>query len=392
MFSQTDIDWFRKETKGTNQVIHLNNAGSALPPDCVREGVLQFVEEEMTQGGYEIHEKYFTELEGTYDSIARLINAESEEVALQENATVAWGAAFQAIEFQDGDEILTCQWDYSSNYLSYLHLKRKKAIVVKIIPNDASGQVDVDSIEALITDKTKLISIVHVPTNGGIVNPVAAIGTVAKKHGILYQVDACQSAGQVPIDVKAIGCDILSATGRKYLRGPRGTGFLFVRKAILGQLIPTSVDLHAANWTATNTYVIREDARRFENWESNYSGIYGLKKAVDYILDIGMESIWQRIQELGAYLRGKLQAMDKVTVYDLGKVKGGIVTFSIVGHSAAAVKEYLKQHNINISWVATPNARLDMESRNIPEMCRSSVHYYNTEKEVDQFIEVLGKL
>lgn len=392
MFAEKDITRFRSETAGVKNVVHLNNAGSSLPPDIVRQSVLDYLQEEMTYGGYEVHAKYFDEIEGVYDSVARLINAEANEIAVLENATVAWSAAFQAISFQAGDEIICCQADYSSNYLAYLHLQKRLDVKVRIAPNDQFDQVDVAALEGLINETTKLISIVHVPTNSGLVSPVEAVGKVARKHQVLYLLDACQSAGQVPLDVEQIGCDLLSATGRKYLRGPRGTGFLYVSNRIKDQLRPAAIDLHSAEWTATNEYRFRDDARKFENWESNFAGILGLKKAVDYTLETGIEDIWNRVQYLGALLRQKLSTLEKVTVHDVGEVKGGIVTFSVAGYHPDQVKNHLKEYGINISWLGTPNARLDMEARGLTELVRASVHYYNTEEELDQLVARLGLL
>ncbi len=392
MFTEKDITRFRSETAGVKNVVHLNNAGSSLPPDIVRESVLDYLQEEMTYGGYEVHAKYFDEIEGVYDSIARLINAEANEIAVLENATVAWSAAFQAISFQAGDEIICCQADYSSNYLAYLHLQKRLDVKVRIAPNDQFDQVDVAALEGLINETTKLISIVHVPTNSGLVSPVEAVGKVARKHQVLYLLDACQSAGQVPLDVGQIGCDLLSATGRKYLRGPRGTGFLYVSNRIKDQLRPAAIDLHSAEWTATNEYRFRDDARKFENWESNFAGILGLKRAVDYTLETGIEDIWNRVQHLGALLRQKLSTLEKVTVLDVCEVKGGIVTFSVTGYHPDQVKNHLKEYGINISWLGTPNARLDMEARGLTELVRASVHYYNTEEELDQLVAKLGLL
>lgn len=386
MFTENDIARFRSETAGVKNVIHLNNAGSSLPPDIVRESVLDYLQEEMTFGGYEVHAKYYEEIEGVYDSIARLINAKGDEIAVLENATVAWSAAFQAIAFEAGDEIICCQADYSSNYLAYLHLQKRLAVKVNIAPNDEHDQVDVAALEAMVNESTRLISIVHVPTNSGLVSPVKAIGKVARKHNVLYLLDACQSAGQIPLDVNEIGCDLLSATGRKYLRAPRGTGFLYVSSRVKDQLTPAVIDLHSAEWTATNEYRFRDSARKFENWESNFAGILGLKKAVDYTIDAGIDMIWQRIQQLGTLLREKLQQLDSVQVHDVGEVKGGIVSFSVKGHNADGVKNHLKGYGINVSWLATQNARLDMEARGLEEIVRASVHYYNIEEELDELV------
>lgn len=390
MFSAKDIERFRSETDGTQKVIHLNNAGSSLPPNSVRDAVIYYTAEEATYGGYETHTKYFEQIELTYDAIAKLINASREEIALVENATVAWNAAFQAIDWQDGDEIITNQSDYASNYIAYLH--HACNLKVSVIPNLSNGDPDLEVFEKLISPKTKLVSITHMPTNGGLVAPAEAIGEICKRHGILYLLDACQSAGQYPLNVDAIGCDMLSATGRKYMRGPRGTGFLYVSKALLPKLRPFSVDLHAANWTGKDSYEIRSDARKFENWEGSRANTMGLKMACEYILEIGIENIWQRTQQLGSYLRSAIEKVDGVKVHDIGSFKSGIVSFSVEGKSANEVKEYLYSKHINVSWNGASNTYLDMTSRGLEEVVRASVHYYNTEEEIDALSSALKQL
>jgi len=387
MFDAKDIDRFRKETDGVKEVIHFNNAGSALPPNVVRDAVIQYTMEEATRGGYEIHSKRFEEIESTYDAIAQLINASREEIALVENATVAWNSAFQAIDWQDGGEIITNQSDYASNYISYLH--HRCDLVIKVIPNLPNGNPDLEAFERLFTPRTKLVSITHMPTNGGLVSPAEAIGEICRKHKVLYLLDACQSAGQYPLDVKAIGCDMLSVTGRKYMRAPRGTGFLYVRKSVLPKLTPFYVDLHSANWTGENSYEVRSDARKFENWEGNRAATLGLKVACDYINQIGIENIWERIQSLGSYLRNALSKVEGIAMHDIGSVRSGIVSFTVEGKTADEVKEYLLTKNINVSWNGVPNTYLDMTARGLQEIVRASVHYYNTEDEVDVFIKEL---
>ena len=390
MFSAKDIEKFRTETDGVQKVIHLNNAGSSLPPNAVRDAVIQYVAEEATYGGYETHTKYFEQIELTYDVIANLINASREEIALVENATAAWNGAFQAIDWQDGDEIITNQSDYASNYIAYLH--HPCDLEIKVIPNLPNGDLDLEAFEAMITSKTKLVSITHMPTNGGLVAPSEAIGKICKKHDALYLLDACQSAGQYPLDVRAIGCDMMSVTGRKYLRGPRGTGFLYVSKAVLPELSPYYLDLHSANWTGKDSYEIRSDARKFESWEGSRANTMGLKVACEYILEIGIENIWKRVQHLGDYLRTELSVLEGVQIHDIGTVKSGIVSFTVDGKSANEVKEYLFEKKINVSWNGVSNTYLDMTARGLNEIVRASVHYYNTEEEVDAFIKELKQL
>jgi len=390
MFSTKDIERFREDTDGVQKVIHFNNAGSALPTNQVRDAVVYYTMEEATYGGYETHTKYYEQIELTYDAIAQLINASRGEIALLENATVAWNAAFQAIDWAVGDEIITNQSDYASNFIAYLH--HRCDLKVKVIPNLPNGDPDLDAFDRLFTAKTKLVSITHMPTNGGLVSPAEAIGTICKKHGVIYLLDACQSVGQYPVDVEAIGCDMMSVTGRKYLRGPRGTGFLYTRKSILPKLKPYALDLHAANWIGPDTYEIRSDARKFENWEGNRATVMGLKVAVEYILEIGIHNIWERVQGLAELVRFGLSSIDGVDVHDIGTVKSGIVSFTVQGHSAEEVKQALLAQGINVSWNGVPNTYLDMTARGLSEVVRASVHYYNTEEEVRALLTAIKEL
>lgn len=386
------VEEYRKETDGVSKVIHLNNAGASLPPNAVKQAVFNYLEEEMTYGGYETHARRVQEYEGVYDAVAELINADRSEIAIMENATVGWRAAFLAIDWEEGDVVLTTKADYASNYLSYLHLQRNVAIGIKIIPNDEFGQPDVTALESMLNDKVKMVSVTHMPTNSGLVANVEAIGALVKNHPAFYLVDACQTAGQYPINVEKIGCDMLSATGRKYLRAPRGTGFLYISNRVIDQLTPLTLDLHAAEWTAKDQYTIRKDARKFENWEGNRAGVMGLKAAVDYINEIGIEAIWDRVQYLADYARHEMGKIDAVTLRDIGKVKGGIVSFTVKGKTCAEVQEYLFSNGINISWNGLANTFLDMDERGLSEVARVGVHYYNTVEEIDVLCSRLREL
>jgi selenocysteine lyase/cysteine desulfurase len=238
-------------------------------------------------------------------------------------------------------------------------------------------------------ERVKLITLTHVPTNGGLINPAAEVGRVAREMGVLYLLDACQSVGQMPVRVEEIGCDMLGATGRKYLRGPRGTGFLYVRREVLEQLEPPMLDLQAARWVARERYVLRPDARRFESWESNVAGKIGLGVALDYTLGWGMDAIWGRIAALAEELRTRLERVPGVRVHDLGRERCGIVSFTVEGREAEAVRRALAQRKINVSVSTLSSTRLDMEARGLKELMRASVHYYNSEEEVERFCNVL---
>src|SRR5579863_4753795 len=308
-----DLQRARMETPGCEHVLHFNNAGASLMPQPVLDATVAHLQLEALIGGYEAAEQAHTALEHFYDAVAALIGCARDEVAYIENATRAWDMAFYSIRFQPGDRILTAMAEYASNYIAFLQIAQKTGAIIEVIPNDTHGQVSVEALRKILensnSNPVKLIATTHVPTNGGLVNPVAEIGKVAREHGILYLVDACQSVGQMPINVDAIECDMLSATGRKYLRGPRGTGFLYVRQSILEQLQPPFLDLHAAQWTTKNSYEMLPNARRFETWESNVAGKIGLATAIDYALQWDMQTTWRRIKNLAYTLRTQLSPL-----------------------------------------------------------------------------------
>lgn len=387
-----DLARARQDTPGCARVLHLNNAGAALMPRPVVDAVVSHLELEAQLGGYEAADQRATAVDAVYTALSRLLNCGDDEIAVIENATRAWDMAFYAIPLTAGDRILTSVAEYASNYIAYLHVARRTGAVVAVIPNDEYGQVSVAALRNLIDARTKVIAITHVPTNGGLVNPAAEIGQVARAANILYLLDACQSVGQMPIDVQAIGCDLLSATGRKYLRGPRGTGFLYVRRTVLDQLEPPFLDLHAARWVARDRYEIRHDARRFENWETNYAAKLGLGAAVDYCLDWGLDAIQERVVSLAEQLRSQLSGIEHVTVHDLGRQKCGIVTFTRAGQTPDAIFQRLAAQDIHVSTSTVAGTRIDMEARGLQSVVRASVHYYNSEQEIDRFCDAIAAI
>jgi cysteine desulfurase/selenocysteine lyase len=384
-----DIQRVRQETPGCHNVLHFNNAGASLMPQPVLAATIGHIQLEAQIGGYEAAGQMRDKLEHTYDAIAALIHCSREEVAMIENATRAWDMAFYSIPFSPGDRILTSMAEYASNYIAFLQVAQKTGAVVEAIPNDQYGQISIEQLRQAIDERVKLIAITHVPTGGGLVNPAAEVGKVARAAGIPYLLDACQSVGQIPIDVEQIGCDLLSATGRKYLRGPRGTGFLYVRRSLLERLDPPFLDLHAAEWVARDRYVVRSDARRFETWETNYAGKIGLGVAVDYALQQGLDVTWRRIKNLAYTLRTRLSPLPGVIVHDRGVTQCGIVTFSVEGIEPAEIKRKLSAHAINAWTSERGSTLLDMEARGLTSLVRASVHYYNTEDEIERFCTTL---
>ncbi|XXT19504.1 aminotransferase class V-fold PLP-dependent enzyme [Sorangium sp. So ce429] len=385
-----DIAALRRDTPACASVVHFNNAGASLPPAVVVDTVVEHLRREAEIGGYEAQAEAAARLEAVYGSVARLIGAEPGEIALIENATRAWDMAFYSLRFGPGDRILTAQAEYASNYIAFLQVARRTGAEVVPVPSDESGAVSLPELDRLLDERVKLIAITHVPTNGGLINPAAAIGRRARAAGVPFLLDACQSVGQMPVDVEAIGCDMLSATGRKYLRGPRGTGFLYVRRALLDRLEPPFLDLHAARWTAPDRYEVRPDARRFENWESYIAGRLGLGAAIDYALRLGLPAIRDRVFALAERLRARLAELPGVAVRDVGAQRCGIVTFTRAGEDAAAVKARLGAQAIHVSVSTAAGTLLDFEARGIPDLVRASVHYYNDESEIDRLVAALA--
>jgi len=384
-----DVDRLRADTPGTDNVIHLNNAGASLMPRPVIDAIHRYLDYEIGFGGYEAHRAFFNELDVVYSSLGELIGAESGEIAISDSATRAWDMAFYAMPLSEGDRILTTTSEYVSNWAAYLHLRDTKGIVVDVVPNASTGEIDVDALASMIDGAVKLITLNHVPTNGGVVNPAVEVGRVARDNGIPYLLDACQSVGQMPIDVAEIGCDMLAATSRKFLRGPRGQGFLFVRSDFLQELDPVFVEIHNAPVVLPDRYELRNDARRFETWEKNYANVLGMGTAAEYAMEIGVDAIWERIQRLGAIARQLLDEIDGVTVRDLGAVKGGIVTFEVEGRQVLEVRELLTERSINVSTSTPLSAPVDMHNRGIDGLVRASFHAFNTEDEIEALVEAM---
>ena len=384
-----DVERIRADTPGCAHVLHLNAAGSSLPSRRTLDATLDHLRLEAEIGGYEAADQARPVLDGFYPSIATLIGAEPGEIAYVENATRGWDLAFYSLDFKPGDRILTCVSEYSSNYISYLQVAKKTGAEIVVIPDDRHGQIDLAALERAIDKRTKLVSISHIPTQGGLVQPAEAVGKIVNDAGILYLLDACQSVGMMPVDVKKIGCDFLSATGRKYMRGPRGTGFLYARQRSTSQIEPIFLDNHAARWSGDNDYTVMSDAKRFENWERYFAGVIGLKVAADQCNELGMPAIWARLRELADGLRARLATVKGVTLTDLGVTKGAIVTFAVDGKDHPALKQALREQRINVSVSTQFSSRLDLKGRGLKDVMRASVHVYNTDEELDRFVAAL---
>jgi len=386
-----DVSRARAATPGSTDRAHLNNAGAALMSQGVLGTVVEHLDLESRLGGYEAARVTEERFERVYSSIARLIGSSEDEVAIVDNATAAWHLAFASIPLTEGDTILTSEAEYATNFIMYLKAARERGVEIRVIPSDGAGQLDVTELGAAIDDRTRLISVSHVPTNGGLINPASEIGAVARDAGIPYLLDACQSVGQLVVDVEEIGCDFLAATGRKFLRGPRGTGFLYASREMLDRVEPPFVDMHGAEWVGSDRYELRPNARRYETWEFNHAAVLGLGAAVDEALEWGLADIEERVTSLGASLREKLGEAGLET-YDIGRRLCAIVTTHLPGVDSNEVMERLFDMGVNVSVTGPSSTRIDAERRHLPELIRLSPHYYNTEDELAVAVAALAGL
>ena len=406
MASGIDIDRIRRETPGAGESVHLLACGSALMPQPVVDAVVNHTLLEARIGGYEAHAQQHAVLDRVYDSCAAHIGAKRHEIALVENATVAWCHAFYALPIKPGSRILTCEAEYAANYVALLQRARREGLSVEVVPSDAAGALDLAALEATIDSDVGLLAMTWIPTNGGLVNPAAAAGAIARRHGVPFLLDACQAVGQMRIDVAEIGCDFLSATGRKFLRGPRGTGFLYVREEWLNgsrtggrtvePLEPAMIDHFGAPWASRDRYELRDDARRFETWENAYALRAGLGAAFDYAAGIGIDAIEARVRHLADHCRALLAEDGRFGLRDLGHERCGIVSFSVDGRAGDKAPDprrlvaEMAAAGFAIGASDPASTRLDSERRGLPTLLRIAPHYYNTEDEIQRAVEALA--
>ncbi len=389
-----NISNLRSETPGCLDRIHLNNAGAALMPSCVVKVIQDYIALESRIGGYEAYDARHDEINAAYRAVAALLGTQSQNIAFTENATVSYAQTLSAIPFTHDDVLLTTNNDYVSNQIQFLSLQKRFGVQVLRAPDLSEGGVDVQAMADLIRRRRpKLVSVTHIPTNSGLIQDVYAIGKICREENVLYLVDACQSIGQMPVYVNEIGCDFLAATSRKFLRGPRGSGFLYVSNRVLQQgLEPLFLDLRGADWTAKDDYRIAGDAKRFENWESAWALVLGTGEAARYAKNIGLEKIQTRVKYLAEQLREKLGAIEGVRVLDEGKERGGIVTVWVEGWEPIDLMTALRKRRINVSAQTRSSAVIDYGRKGVTGALRLSPHYYNAEEEIEQAVLAIQQM
>ncbi|MGX4711805.1 aminotransferase class V-fold PLP-dependent enzyme [Rhodococcus sp. DMF-1] len=387
-----DLQRARRDTPGCFDRVFLDSAGSSLPPTPVLETTVAHLRREAEVGGYVAAAERADDLAAVKTSIARLIGAEAPSIALVESATRAWASFFYPVPLRAGDRILLTRSEYASNAVSALQRARATGATVETMPTDALGRIDVDALTRTLDERVKLVSVVHAPTNGGLVNPVREVADAAHAVGALVLLDACQSVGQLPVSVPEFDVDALSATGRKWLRGPRGTGFLYVRPRLVTELEPAVLDLHSAQWTAPGEYRLADDATRFELWETNVAARLGLGAAVDYLLDLGVDAVTEAVAYRAEHLREGLGRIPGVAVRDLGKEHSGIVSFTVDGWEPPRLREALAAEAITVTVSGRGSTLLEMSARRLESVVRASPHYFVSPADVDRFLAAVRSL
>ncbi|GEN74591.1 aminotransferase class V-fold PLP-dependent enzyme [Chryseobacterium hagamense] len=386
-----DINTIRQETRGLKDgKIFLNNAGSSLMPDLVTDAMVDYLKLEEFSGGYHVADVNADILEEFYDETAKLVNAGPSNMAFATSATEAYSKALSSIIFKEGDVIITTADDYISNQITFISLQKKIGVKIIRMKNLPDHELDLEDLQRLIREHhPKLIAVTHIPTNSGLIQNVEAVGKMCREHDILYLVDACQSVGQMVVDVEKIGCDFLTATGRKFLRGPRGTGFLFVSDRVLEQdYAPLLLDMRGADCTGYNDYELFRTAKRFEHWEFSYASMLGLKHAVRYANNIGMDMVEKYNRELSRKLRENLKNYG-FNVWDWGNRLSSIVTFSGPDGDLENIRKVLKENNVYFSVTYKNSALIDFTKKDINGIVRLSPHYFNTIEEIEKVSEIL---
>jgi selenocysteine lyase/cysteine desulfurase len=400
LFSSQEIAAFRKDTTGCSHVIHLNNAGAGLMPDPVTRAIQEHITLESTIGGYEAAALRADAVQNFYVQAARLFHCKPSNIAFTSSATDSYTRALSSIPFQHGDVILTDNDDFISNQIQFLSCQKRFGIRIVRIKNAPGGGVDLDDLRRqLIHLQPRLLAITHIPTNSGLVQPVNDIGELYREYQSAhagktwYILDACQSAGALSLDVEKLHCDFLSVTARKFLRGPRGTGFLYISdRALNAGLEPLFIDMRGAEWVEKDVYRPRKDAMRYEDWEFAYALVLGVGATIEYCLNIGVDRIGQQIRHWSDMLRQGLSEMDKVRVLDRGPELGGLVTFTVRGATPEQIVAELSKRKINVVPSYRGFAVIDFDEKGVQWAIRASPHYYNTEDEMETFLSAVKEL
>ncbi|MFF3707251.1 FAD-dependent oxidoreductase [Streptomyces phaeochromogenes] len=384
-----DVTALRAATPGMRHAHHMNAAGAALPSAATLAAVTDHLHLESLLGGYEAAEALADRTERVYHSAARLIGAEPQDIALVDSASTAWQRALGALRLKAGDRVLASSSTYVSSALHLLEMRDSHGIVLEVLPADASGQVDLGALDTALREPAALVTIAHVPTSSGLVEPVAAVGALAARAGVPLLLDATQSLGQLPVDVQEMRCGIVVATGRKFLRGPRGTGLLYVDPELRARTRPAAPDVRGAQWSSAYRYEVVPGARRYETWESSHALRLGLGTALDEALDLGVALIRDHVTELAERLRAGLSGVPGIRQTDPTAAASGIVTFLREDEDPRQTVRDLRATGFRLTTVPASHGQWDLGRRGLERVARASLHVYNSADDVDALVAAL---
>lgn len=386
-----NVETIRKDITDCDAKIFLNSAGASLMPKTVLEKISQYLKEEEKIGGYLLQDNQAQKLEEFYSEASKLINAQPHNLALTHDATDAYIKALSCIPFESNDVIVTTDDDYGSNQIQFMSLQKRLGIQIKRIKTLENGDLDISNFADLVDKHNpKLVAASHVPTNSGLIQNIKAIGEICNNKQILFLVDACQSIGQLQVDVHEIKCDFLTATGRKFLRGPRGTGFLYVSDKVLNlDYYPLFIDGKGATWKTASEFEIEPSAKRFETWERSCALQMGLIEALKYLNRIGVDKVEAYNSNLMEHFRRNLSSISGVVLYDKGSKKCNILTFNKHNKSLEEISTALKSNNVFFSVSHKHWGVIDFEKKGVEWLIRLSPHYFNTIEEIDKASEII---
>jgi selenocysteine lyase/cysteine desulfurase len=384
------VESTRSTTPGVAHAVYLNNASSSLPDHLVTETVCAHVRREAELGATRAAIEATEQLVEVRALVARLIGADAGEIAFLDTATRAWGLTLLSTPFKPGDRILLSRCEWVSNRVNAERLARERSLLVETIPCEADGTVALDQLSAMLDERVRVVGVTMVPTNNGLINPIAAIRERLRGTACRFFVDAAQAVGQMRIDVRELGADVLTFNSCKWLRGPRGAGVAFIRSEFLAGMDPpvagdqAGLDPHSSDW--------RPSAERFESFHYPVSSRLGLGQAVRQADAIGLRAIEARLNALAQTLRDGLRAHPGCIVHDTARQLSAIVTFSLPGIDASLAAQMLAGRGFELSVSDHRYAAVDLSARGLSSVLRASPHYFNTEGEIERFLDACSQI
>ena len=365
--------------------INFNNAGSSKPFNVVNKEIKSFLEIEKNYGGYYAVFKYKKKINTFYNNLSKLINCKKKEISFLTSTTLAWNLFFNSLKIDQNQNILIFENEYGSNLIYY----KNKRHNIKIVNIKKNGKVCFEDLKKKINKNTKVVSLCHVASQCGNRIEVEKIFNYIKQlfPQIICVLDACQSIGQIEVDVKKINCDVLVGSGRKYLRGPRGTGFIYINDKIREKINPMILDMKNAEIIGDKIKINKSNI--FENFEFSPSLQLGFSKAIERVNNYGIKKIEQNIICKSKYFRNKLENFHQITFFENIDTLTGINTLKIKGIDSLQIYTYLLSKKILCSVTKSSSSLLYFQKLKVKDLLRISFHQYNSYDDIKYLVKCL---